>query len=266
MNRGKTGYLIVGVLACIVVGAGLERVRQAVMAPIVVTEPLPELPRLSRVAQTGAASDDASIRAALDTLHKRVAGLEKALAARDAELAALKQNKPTDVASSRMPRREEFRQRMEQLKKEHPEQYAEMEKRREEFHQRMEQEKQDRADFLSSIGTQSMSEAQKANHEKLLETLAKIEALRAQREQSKAEPGEPGSEVDLAAHQAMGETMAELGVLYDQERTYLLEQAAYAAGYEGSDAVKFVDYIQETVQSTTMQGPGGPGGGPPPGM
>ena len=267
MSRGKTGFLIVGAVACIVVGAGLERVRQAVLAPIPETPLLPE--RAQSVqrspSRAGAESDDEKVRAALNALQKKVADLQKSLEARDAELAALKQGKAADANARKMPGRDEFRQRMEQLKKEHPDQYAEMEKRRDEFRQRVEQEKQAKADFLSSVGTQAMTEAQKANHEKLLETLAKIDALRAQQEQSR---GEPGSETDQATRQAMGQTMAELGSLYEQEREYLLQQAAYAAGYEGSDAASFVDYIQTAVQSTSMQGFGGPpgGGGPPPGM
>ena len=261
MSRGKTGLLIIGAVACLVVGAGLERVRQAVMDPIPETPTLPELVHDVQIpaARVAAEADDEKVRAALDALQKKVDGLRQALALRDAELAALKQGKADDANARRGPSRDDFRQRMEQLKKEHPEQYAEMEKRREEFRQRMEQEKQAKADFLSSVDVQTLTEAQKANHERLLETLAKIEALRAQ-------AGQPGSEND-ATRQAMGETMGELGALYAQERECLLQQAAYAAGYEGSDATKFVDYIQAAVQSTTMQGLGGPpGGGPPPGM
>ena len=261
MSRGKTGFLAIGAVACIVVGAGLERVRQAVMEPIPETPTLPEPVHDVQIpaARVAAETDDEKVRAALDALQKKVADLQTALGAREAELAALKQGKTADATARRGPSRDDFRQRMEQLKKEHPEQYAEMEKRREEFRQRMEQEKQAKADFLSSVDLQAMTDVQKANHEKLLETLAKIEALRAQ-------AGQPGSEND-ATRQAMGETMGELSALYAQERECLLQQAAYAAGYEGSDATKFVDYIQATIQSTSMQGFGGPpGGGPPPGM
>jgi hypothetical protein len=252
-------------LTCVLVGAGLERVRQIVMAPIPEVAPLPEkpiaepanLPQLSP-----AAADDATVRAAMDLLHKRVADLEKRLAAREAELAALKKNSAGDaLASRRPPSREDFRKRMEQLKKDNPTAYAEMEKRHQDFQQRMAQERQDRDDFLSAVNTQSMSEDQKANHEKLLETLAKIEALRAQQEQSGTGPGGE----DEATRQTMRQTMTELSALYEVERQYLLEQAAYAAGYDGDDASKFVDYIQQTIQSTTLhRGPGG--GGPPPGM
>lgn len=266
MGRGKTGFLIVGAVACLVVGAGLEQVRQAVWVPVPEVAPLPEVmqPPLSKTSDRLTPDGyDANVRTALDTLHKRVADLEKMLAARDEDLAALKKGKPGDAIASRRPGREDFRQRMDQLKKENPQRYAEMQKQREEFQQRMEQEKQENADFLSSVSTQTMSEAQKANHDKLLETLAKIEALRAQQEQSGAESS---AEAVQAAHQAVRAAEQELSALYGVEREYLLEQAATAAGYEGDDAAKFVDYIQETIQSTTMhRGPGGMGG-PPPGM
>jgi exonuclease VII large subunit len=251
-------------LVCLALGAGVEHLRLWLA-----TEP-EELPVLVadgvRLAGGGArpktvvVRDEAAERAA-ESLRVRVAELQKALAAREAELAALKQNTSEEPQASRRPRREEFRQRMEQLKRENPQQFAEMEKRREEFHQKMEQEKQSQSDFLAAIGSQSMSETQRENHDKLMESLAKIDALRAQREQSGAEPG---TEADAAFHQTMRESMAELGALYEVERTYLLEQAAAAAGYEGDDASKFVDYIQRAVQSTTLQG--GPGGGPPPGL
>jgi len=266
MGRGNTGFLIVGAVACLVVGAGLEQVRQAVWAPVPEVAPLPEVTQLLTKTSERLTPDvnDAHVRDALETLHKRVADLEKALAMRDGELAALKKGKPAEAIASRRPSRDDFRQRMEQLKKENPQRYAEMQKQREEFQQRMEQEKQENADFLASISTQTMSEAQKANHDKLLETLAKIEALRAQQGQSGAEPG---TEASQAAHQAIHAAEAELGALYEVEREYLLEQAATAAGYQGDDAAKFVDYIQETIQSTTMhRGPRGMGGPPPPGM
>lgn len=266
MGRGKTGFLIVGALSCLVVGAGLEQVRQAVWVAVPEVAPLPEVlqPSLGKTPERLTPDGyDANVRAALDTLHKRVADLEKMLAARDEDLAALKKVKSSDVIASRRSGREDFRQRMEQLKKENPQHYAELQKQREEFQQRMEQEKQENADFLSSFSTQTMSEAQKANHDKLLETLAKIEALRAQQEQSGADSS---TEAVQAAHQAVRAAEHELGALYEVEREYLLQQAATAAGYEGDDAAKFVDYIQETIQSTTMHRGSRGMGGPPPGM
>ncbi|MDD4018154.1 MAG: hypothetical protein PHV28_09430 [Kiritimatiellae bacterium] len=268
MNRAKMGALIGGgVLAGLVCGAGLERLRQGSPgANPAAVEPLPKAEPVSRrepPPQTVVVKDEAALRT-VEALRKRVAELEKGLAAREAELEQLNRKRQAEAASPQMPGRGDFRRRMEQFKKENPERYAEMEKQREEMRQRMERDKEERANFLASVNTQGMSENQKANHEKLLENLAKIEELRAQREQANVEPG---SAADTEFHQAMRQTMTELGTLYEQERISLLEQAAFAAGYEGNDAATFVDYIQEAVQSTTMPwGLDGHGGGRPPRM
>ncbi len=195
----------------------------------------------------------------VEELRKRVAELEKGLADRESELEQLNRKRQAEAASPQMPGRGDFRRRMEQFKKENPERYAEMEKQREEMRQRMERDREDRANFLASVNTRNMSEPQKANHEKLLETLAKVEELRAQRAQANAEPG---SAADTEFHQAMRQAMTELGTLYEQERICLLEQAAFSAGYEGNDAAMFVEYIQEVIQSTSMPwGLGGHSGG-----
>ena len=264
MNAREKVFLVIGGIVCAGCGAGFEHLRRPCPSAAAGGGLPPEPAVAAAPVGVRFVRDEAAARALrgdLKALLARVAELEKALAARDAALAELKQKKvDQDALASRRPRREDFRQRLEQLKKENPTLYAEMEKRREEFHQRLEQEKQDSADFLASVNMQDMSEEQKANHQKLLDMLAKVEALRAQREQANAEPG---SEADQTFHQTMGQAMAELGALYDTERVYLLTQAANAAGYAGDDANQFVAYIQQTVQSTTMRG--GPGG-PPPGM
>jgi hypothetical protein len=262
MSRGRAGFLAVCILAFIVVGAGLERVRQAVLAPVPVTAPLPELqhpPKIPLARPKDAWPEEAALRASLDALRRRVSELERALAARDAELAALTQEKPARTNAQPRAGRDDFRQRMEQMRKENPEQYAEIEKRREEFRQRIAQQEENRNSFLMSISTEGMGDAQRETHERLLATLARIDALRAQREQAGIEPG---SQDDNAYREALRESMMELGPLYEQERVYLFEQAARAAGYEGEDAANFVGYIQEAIQSTAMPfGPFGGGGG-----
>ncbi len=259
MSRGKSGFLAVCFLAFIVVGAGLERVRQAVLAPVSVTGPLPEVPRQPEMPQArpmGAPGDNGASRGALDGLRRRVAELERELADREAELA--KRNSP-EAAAPRLPGREDNRQRLEQLKKDAPAQYEEKERRREEFRQRITRLEQPRHRFLASVDTRAMSDAQRENHEKLLATLAALDAVRAQREQAGAEPGSPADDV---FREKMRQSLAELGPLCERERTYLLEQAAYASGYEGADAANFVAYIREAIQSTAPQiGPPGFGGG-----
>jgi len=230
MGRGKTGWVAMGAISCLVVGAALERVRQAVLMPISETAPQPDAVHAPPPLPSPAAVD-------------QPAG----------------EQGPHGEWS-----RDEFRQRMEQLKKEKPEQYAEMEKRRQDFQRQMGQDLQHRSDFLASLDTRNMSEAQKLNHEKLLKTLAKLDDLRAQVEQAR---GAPGSETETSYRQTVMRTEAELDALYEGERTCLLEQAALAVGCEGDGVSNFVNYIQAAIQSTTMERRGGPGGfgGPRPG-
>ncbi len=267
MQTKKIGLMGAGILFCLVAGAGFEHARLwFTTAPPEAPVPVESAPRPVRdeaQPKTVVVRDEASARAAA-ALRQRVLELEQALAARDAELEKARQAKAVEPEAPAGGNRPSFADRMEQFKKEQPEQYAEMVKRRDEFRQRMEQDQKDRVAFLSAMDTQGMSAEQKATHTKLLQTLAAMDTLWAQRTQSSAEPG---SEADTALRQAMGQTMADLGMLAGQERDILLQQAASAAGYKGEDATKFVQYIQKTIQSTSMfGGPGGPrGGGPPPG-
>ncbi len=264
MSRGRSGFLVVCFLAFIVVGAGLERVRQAVLAPVPEAAPVPESerpPKVQAVRPKDAFSEETALRASVEALRRRVAELERELAARDQAIAKRAQERePRPAATNAPPRdtRELFRERLEQMRRENPEQFAEMEKRREEFRQRIAQQEESRNSFLASVSTQGMSEAQRENHERLLATLARLNALREQREQAGTERG---SQEDDAYRDALRESMMELGPLYEQERAALLEQAARAAGYEGEEAANFADYIQEAIRSTSMMfGPFGGGG------
>ena len=59
-----------------------------------------------------------------------------------------------------------------------PEQKAEWEKRRTEFLQQMQQRATERTDFLTSLDTANMNEKQRANHEKLLASVSRMNELR----------------------------------------------------------------------------------------
>jgi hypothetical protein len=142
---------------------------------------------------------------------------------------------------------------MERMRTEEPERYAEMQERREDFRQRMEQRARDRADFLGAVDVAGMTADQRANHTKLVETLAHVNDLTAQMAQGGRGRGEDGD----AMRQEMGEAMATLGQLYATERQYLLEATAKAAGYSGDNVQAFADHIQSVFDNTTMApGPG----------
>ena len=247
MGQRRMGGLVAVALVALVSGAGLERVRQALFAPQTAQEAeRVGATNFAPTVRTVVVTNSAEERLANEALRRRVAELEKQLAASAAAKApAAEPPKPEETPQDRS-RRGSFNERMEQLKKENPEQYAEMQKRREEFRQSMEQRAQDRANFLSSVDTQKMNDEQRENHEKLLATTARIDELRAQMDQ--AENGEARDKL----RQEMGETMASLGDLYGAERRYLLEEAGRAVGYQGSQASDFADQMQGIIDNTTM--------------
>ena len=254
MNFKKTGLTLAGILACVLAGAGVEHVRQA-LTTVPADEPEPPEAVLRPAKEVAAprtvvVKDDAAEREAA-ALRRRVAELERALAERVPE-----PPKPQEEAQAERPRRQSFEERMEQMKSENPEQYAEMQKRREEFRQSMEQRVQDRVDFLSAVETKNMNDAQKENHARLVETVARVNELMAQMAQ-------PGAERTPEMRQQMGEAMGSLNELYGQERQYLLEETGRAVGYQGAQATEFATALQTIIDNTTMPsfGHGGRGGG-----
>jgi len=244
MGQQRSGLIVAGVLVCLVVGAGMERVRQALSLPEAAPEAAAEV-RATAVPmfQTRVVTNSAAERAVSEALRRRVAELEKALAAR--ESAPVEEPKPPEEARPDRPRRQPFAERMEQLKQEHPEQYAEMQKRREEYRQSAEQRAQDRAEFLSAVDTQRMSEEQRENHEKLLATVARANELRALMEK-------PGVERTPELRSEIGEVFATLGELYGSERRFMFEETARSVGYEGTQVGEFADQMQTIIDNTTM--------------
>ena len=262
MDRKKGAVLGVSLAVCALAGAGVEHVRQRWLAsgaeaPAEADAPAvrAERPRVVTVRDESAVRDAAALR-------KRVAELEAALSARSAERAQVAPPPAEEPVREERPRRQSWEDRMAQLKKENPEQYAEMQKRREEFRQTIEQRARDRADFLDAIDVKSMTAAQRENHEKLLTTVARVNELMALM-------GMPGAENTHELRREMGENMAALGELYAEERRFLFEETAKAVGYQGTEATAFAEQMQTIIDNTTMMpGPGfgrrGGGRGAPP--
>jgi hypothetical protein len=234
-------------LGCLVVGAGLERVRQALTVPEIAPDPrLEERARFTPTVRTIIVTNSAAERAANEVLRRRVAELEKALAAREA--ARVQEPKtPTEEKREERPPRQFFTERMEQLKKEKPEEYAELQKRFEERRQSREQQKQDQAEFMAAVDTKNMTDMQKENHAKLVETVARLNELSAQMHQ-------PGVERTPEMNQEMHEARSSLGELFVQERRFLLEETGRAIGYQGTQAGEFADQMQVIIDNTTMPG------------
>ncbi len=163
-----------------------------------------------------------------------------------------------EAVDERRPRRESFAQRMERMRQENPEEYAERQRRREEFRQQITQLAYDRNDFLSSIDVKRMNAAQRENHEKLLATVDQVNGLLAEMDTAEGD-----------RRRELGRAMAEAGMtldaLYAEERRYLFEETARSMGYRGDAAAAFADHVQGIIDNTSLmpdlrRGRGGRGG------
>lgn len=127
-----------------------------------------------------------------------------------------------------------------------PEQKAEWEKRRTEFLQKMQQRATERTDFLTSLDTGNMNEKQRANHEKLLASVSRINELT--KAMSNPEGGftpEMRTEMHDLSHN--------MDELYKEERSTLLEITGRNMGYTGTQAKEFAEQIQTIYDSTSSR-------------
>ena len=123
---------VAGMLLCAVAGMGVEHVRQSLLASGSRGKPMKDAPAVKPLPPRPAVKvRDESAERAVAALRRRVAELERDLAARDAAVKQLveerlqPQGEPARVEEA-LPRRQSFAERMEHLKKENPEQYAEL--------------------------------------------------------------------------------------------------------------------------------------------
>jgi hypothetical protein len=248
------------VLGGLIVGATVEHLRLTSSTPEPAEAEPEVIHHVRKVAResTGDAGQD-----------KLIASLNAKVAALTAELnehRPVSENPPVTVEQKKKGgddrKRESWNDRMERMKTEEPEKYAEMQQRREEFKERMTQRSNDRREFLASIKPDNMNDEQLANHARLVELTDKIDAT-----MKLMMSGEVENTHDL--RHEMYESFGEMGDLYASERQYLLEETAAAVGYKGDEAALFTAHISDIIENTTMQHPmmgGGRGGrGGPPG-
>ncbi len=272
--------LVLAVVLPLVAGAVVGYVvRGAMETPIALPDKTGDVapPQTSATVPRQDAATSVAIADA-ESLRMRVRELERLLNEREASIAKLsadaaRPQEETPPSPEEPPReqrnRESFRERMERMKQEEPERYAEMQKRQEEFRERMRAANAERDNYLASVDTSRMSEEQKANHERLLAALKMRDTL--------GDRMRPDAENPLSdeERQEFFNSMREIGPLMEQERRYLLEETGRAYGEDGA---VFAEYIQELVEFTTpWRGPrqrgggrgprpdGGGFGGPPPG-
>lgn len=127
-----------------------------------------------------------------------------------------------------------------------PEQQAEIQAQRDAFRQQIQQRVTERNEFLTSIDTRHMNAAQRANHDKLLASVNRMNELRAVLMDGN---GTPANANDLRKEMHdLGHSMDDL---YQEERKTLLEMTGKNMGYTGDQASQFAGQIQAILDNTS---------------
>ena len=206
----------------------------AVALPVAATDDVARVEALQRQV--------AALQAERDKLQAELTAVQAMLAERAKNVA----NPSSAPAGTNVSRHVSFEDRMAQLKHDDPARYEEMQKQRDDFRQRLQNQADSRAEFLKNIDTAAMTEEQRANHEKLAQTVEQARALMAQI--ATMAPADAA-----AARQQMGDALGSVSELYQKERRYLLEQTGRALGYQQETEVsQFVDYVQQIYDQTSM--------------
>ena len=179
-------------------------------------------------------AENAALKTQLDNLRAELAKLQAA-----AEAPA------PEPAAEEPPRRMTRQERMEQLKRENPERYAEMERRRQEFQTR-------RDDFFANIDLELLTPTQQEMHFQYTEALAKQQAA-IDRMRALAESGEEATEEDRAA---IRESFRLVRGLQGAERDALLSAVATSMGLQaGEETDTFINVIKEVYDFTGSMPP-----------
>ena len=210
--------------------------------------------------------DGATVKA----LRHRIAELEKALAEKEERSeAAVASTEP----QARAPERPQmnWRERIEEMKKNEPERYNEMTNRMAQWRRNQSERAKNKIDFLSSIDTSRMSAGAKKTHIALQNLIARRDDLEAQLQQEDLSDEDRGTLM-----RELWESHRELQRLNAEERKILIGETAKGLGFAGDDAKEFSATIQEVIEATDSgwgggrhhggprgggpRGPGGPGG------
>lgn len=216
-----------------------------------------------------------SDKASVDAMRARIKELERQLAERGNDLFD-DPGEPAEerVAREERPRRGEGRRArgpgewLENLKRDNPERYTQVTNDMANFRRMRQAHAQSRLEFLASVDTSRMSEAERATHERLQTLLAQREEL-----MDKMDSAVSGNSVTEEEQREMGRTMweatGEIMELNRQERENLIKQTAEALGFEGEDVGEIADTIKAIIETTESgfggfggRGPGGGGRGP----
>jgi len=174
--------------------------------------------------------------------------LKALLVEKQAEIVELIAN-PVVPQREERPPRESWEDRMARMKAEEPEQYAEMIQRREERQKEMRYNLAERTATFMDLDTSQMTEKERANHEALVERMAKVWELSEQFQDPEAPP-------NREAMRELFSEMREVRPLMEQERTIMFKQLGTDLGYAGQDATDFAAHVEDIIGATSLQMPG----------
>lgn len=185
-------------------------------------------------------AENAALKTQLDNLKDELAKLQAAAEAPAPESAA-----------EEPPRRMTRQERMEQLKRENPERYAEMERRRQD-QANMEAFQTRREDFFANLDLELLTPEQQEMHFQYTEALAQQQAA-IDRMRELAESGEEPTDEDRAA---IRDSFRLVRGLQGAERDALLSAVATSMGLQaGEETETFVGVIKEVYDFTGMMPP-----------
>ena len=198
---------------------------------------------------------DADQSANVAALRRRIHELERRLAD-TAAAAGVLTNRVEEAVRPREfgpPNPGEWRARMEEMKKNDPERYAQMTNRMSQWRSRMIANTRDRLDFLSSLDTTRMTQKQLETHERLQSLLARRDELMRTMAIDNADVSD---EQRAKAHQEMRGLMEQMRGLESAERDMLLHQMARNLGCSKEESKELIGTIKTIYDATQSWGGG----------
>ncbi len=184
---------------------------------------------------------------AANALRARIRELEAELAAARATPApAVDEKKVEEQPREERRGRQDWRERMEKMRRENPEEFARMEERRKRFMQERAERVQSKLDFLAAIDTSRMSKEAQKTHAELQDLIAKREEIG-----TKLFSPDLEEEERHQLFQSMRETDRAIRERNETVRENLLQHTAEALGFTGDDATEIVDTIGEIYEATS---------------
>ena len=280
MDNPKIRWLIIVILAFAAVGSGMaawhlgrEKDKlKAALARVAALSSEQPAKILEPSATQPPAKDDGQaamkdLREKLVKLNRENASLKRELARMDASKGSASPDnpgeRPQDWRQFHQQARQEY---LEKLKATDPEQYEKEMKEEERRRQWMQAASQrfgsliaDQRQFLSELDTSAMTEEQRTQHEKLINTISKMNEL-----SEKIAATEDANERGNLERQRFEMARSAMEG-FESARAAALTDVGRRLGYDETEARQLADYVKHVYDMTSMarmfRG-GGPGGGP----